>query len=325
MTTSNGIIHAMRVSSEGKAEDLEKVSTYAEIPANNYLWIHLDRNEQDSADWLNSELQYLDDIVVEALLAEETRPRILEYEKGVLLILRGVNLNQDAKPEDMVSIRLWIDEHRIISVRRRKLKAVTDIRERLLQGKGPKSPGELLSQLVGRLLERMEPIFSELDEELDDIEEEVMESPDSKSRSEITAIRKQAIMFRRYIAPQRDVLAALRSSDQVWLEPLQKRYLQESLDRIIRYIEDIDTIRERAQIIKEELTSTLSDEMNRNLYMLSVIAAIFLPLGFLTGLLGINVGGIPGAGNPIAFAVFCLFLAGVVSFQILLFKRLKWF
>ena len=225
----------------------------------------------------------------------------------MLLILRGVNLNQDAKPEDMVSIRLWIDEHRIISVRRRKLKAVTDIRERLLQGKGPKSPGELL------------------DEELDDIEEEVMESPDSKSRSEITAIRKQAIMFRRYIAPQRDVLAALRSSDQVWLEPLQKRYLQESLDRIIRYIEDIDTIRERAQIIKEELTSTLSDEMNRNLYMLSVIAAIFLPLGFLTGLLGINVGGIPGAGNPIAFAVFCLFLAGVVSFQILLFKRLKWF
>ena len=168
-------------------------------------------------------------------------------------------------------------------------------------------------------------MFTELDELLDDTEERIMEAADTKYRAQITDIRKQAIVFRRYIAPQRDVMAALRVSDMPWLNELHKRRLQESLDRLLRYIEEIDTIRERAQIVKDELTNALSDKMNKNLYLLSVIAAVFLPLGFLTGLLGINVGGVPGVDDPSAFWIFSGFLSLVVVMQILLFKRWGWF
>ena len=325
MEIGKGILHGYSIASDGSVTTLNEDNLSAAVKSSELTWLHLDRNDPEVKPWLESELKYLDNIVIDALLAEESRPRILEYDNGLMLILRGVNLNSNAQPEDMVSIRLWIDEHRIISVRRRRLKAVTDIRERMKIGKGPKNSGEFLTQLVGRLFERMEPVFSELDTDLDNVEEKVMEEPDSSSRPEINAIRKQAIMFRRYIAPQRDVLAALRVSDQSWLEPLQKRHLQESLDRVIRYVEDIDTIRERAQIVKDELANALSDKMNHNLYMLSVVAAIFLPLGFFTGLLGINVGGIPGADNPTAFLFFCLGLIVVVGLQISLFKLLKWF
>lgn len=288
-------------------------------------WVHLDINEASSKKWADAELAFLDPLTLDALFAEETRPRILEFDTGTLLILRGVNLNADAEPEDMVSIRLWIDSSRIISVRKRRLKAVTDLRERIEAGVGPHNAGDFITQLTSRLFERMEPVFTELDELLDDAEERVMEAADTKYRSQITDIRKQAIVFRRYIAPQRDVIAALRVSDMPWLSELHKRRLQESLDRVIRYIEDIDTIRERAQIVKDELTNALSDKMNKNLYLLSVIAAVFLPLGFLTGLLGINVGGVPGVDDPSAFWVFSGFLLVVVALQILLFKRWKWF
>lgn len=288
-------------------------------------WVHLDINEASSKKWADAELTFLDPLTLDALFAEETRPRILEFDTGTLLILRGVNLNADAEPEDMVSIRLWIDSSRIISVRKRRLKAVTDLRERIEAGVGPHNAGDFITQLTSRLFERMEPVFTELDELLDDAEERVMEAADTKYRSQITDIRKQAIVFRRYIAPQRDVIAALRVSDMPWLSELHKRRLQESLDRVIRYIEDIDTIRERAQIVKDELTNALSDKMNKNLYLLSVIAAVFLPLGFLTGLLGINVGGVPGVDDPSAFWVFSGFLSVVVALQILLFKRWKWF
>jgi len=288
-------------------------------------WVHLDINEASSKKWADAELTFLDPLTLDALFAEETRPRILEFDTGTLLILRGVNLNADAEPEDMVSIRLWIDSSRIISVRKRRLKAVTDLRERIEAGVGPHNAGDFITQLTSRLFERMEPVFTELDELLDDAEERVMEAADTKYRSQITDIRKQAIVFRRYIAPQRDVIAALRVSDPPWLSELHKRRLQESLDRVIRYIEDIDTIRERAQIVKDELTNALSDKMNKNLYLLSVIAAVFLPLGFLTGLLGINVGGVPGVDDPSAFWVFSGFLSVVVALQILLFKRWKWF
>ncbi len=61
------------------------------------------------------------------------------------------------------------------------------------------------------------------------------------------------------------------------------------------------------------------------MYVLSVIAAIFLPLGFLTGLLGINVGGIPGADNPEAFWLFGAGLFCLVLIEVFIFKKLKWF
>jgi zinc transporter len=322
---SDAILHACTIDGKGGGEALEGAAISKAVKSQKLAWVHLDANHSETREWLEREVSYLDHIIIDALLAEETRPRILEFDHGAMMILRGVNLNENADPEDMVSIRLWADEHRIISVRKRKLKAVQDIRDKLIQGSGPKNTGDFIAMLSGRLFERMEPVFSDLDEALDDIEEQVIENPDITERKKITEIRKQAIVFRRYVAPQRDVVAHLRTSDITWLDQNHKRRLQESLDRLMRYIEDIDAIRERAQIVKDELASVLADKLNKNMYMLTIVAAVFLPLGFLTGLLGINVGGIPGADNPAAFGMFVGILTAVVAAQIAYFKWLKWF
>ena len=78
-------------------------------------------------------------------------------------------------------------------------------------------------------------------------------------------------------------------------------------------------------VIQEELLSQLSEQLNQRTYVLSVVAAIFLPLGFLTGLLGINVGGIPGAESPYGFVVFTLLLLVIVGIQLWYFIRKRWF
>lgn len=325
MRNDDGIIHACTIQGDGHGKILSGKAIAETIKDNQLAWVHLDANSEGTRDWLKQEISYLDHIVVDALLADETRPRIVEFEEGVLMILRGVNLNENAQPEDMVSIRLWIDPSRIISIQRRPLKATKDIQSRLSEGKGPKNAGDFIVALTARLFERMEPIFSELDERLDVIEEQVMEAPDTKERQEITNIRKQAIIFRRYIAPQRDVMSHLRTSEQKWLDQNHKHHLQEALDRVTRYIEDLDALRERAQIVKDELANALADKMNKNTYVLSVIAAIFLPLGFLTGLLGINVGGIPGTDNESAFFIVSGALVLIVLIQIAIFKKFKWF
>ncbi len=289
------------------------------------VWVHLDALNPNTEKWLKSELKEVDPIVRGALLAGETRPRVLESGKGVLLILRGVNLNVNADPEDMVSIRLWIDEHRIISAQRRNLKAVKDIQQQCLNGKGPVDIGDFVVRMTGRLFERMEPVMAELDERTDDIEELILENPSVEERQQIVDIRKQAIILRRYIIPQRDVMNFLRNCDQPWMSSIQKQHIQENLDRITRYVEDLDAIRERAQIVKDELANMLADRMNKNMYQLSVVAAIFLPLGFLTGLFGINLAGIPGAEYPYAFTIFAIILAVIVGGQIVVMKKLKWF
>jgi len=171
----------------------------------------------------------------------------------------------------------------------------------------------------------MEPVLLDLDDRIDTIEERILENPDPSERQEIVAIRKNAILLRRYIAPHKEVLNALRLSEQGWLETSQKRYIQESLDRITRYVEDLDAMRERAQVIKDELANMLSDRLNKNLYILSIISAIFLPLGFFTGLMGINIGGMPGVDNGNAFWIFTGSLILMVAIQMIIFKKLKWF
>ena len=99
----------------------------------------------------------IDPIILNALLAEETRPRIEKNGDEALIILRGVNLNENELPEDMVSIRLWVTNNKIISARYRKLKAIGDIEDSIKSKKGPKNSGEFVFMLINALFNRIEP------------------------------------------------------------------------------------------------------------------------------------------------------------------------
>lgn len=318
------ILHAYEFDGEGGATVLEGDAIAAKIKDDVLAWVHFDVSHSETRSWLEREAAYLDPYILDALLAEETRPRVTEYPEGFLVILRGVNLNEDAAEEDMVSIRMWIDQHRIISTRRRKLKAVQYIRERLEIGKGPKNSAEFLSILVTRLLNNMEPVIRELDDDTDNTEEAILNDPDADCRKQVNLIRKKAIMLRRYIAPQKEAISHLLLSEVPWIETKQMRQFRENHDRITRYVEDLDSIRDRGQVVKDELVNILSDRMNRNLYVLSLIAALFLPLGFLTGLLGINVGGMPGVESDLAFWIVSGACAALLVVEYILFRFLRW-
>jgi len=131
-------------------------------------------------------------------------------------------------------------------------------------------------------------------------------------------------MLRRYLAPQREAMMKLQAEIVPWLSDSDRMHLREITDRVVRYIEDLDSVRDRAAVTQEELVNRLSEQMNTRMYVLSLVAAIFLPLGFLTGLLGINVGGIPGSENQSAFLIFIMMLIVVVFLQIVIFKKKKW-
>jgi len=322
---SSHILMAYEFDGTGSAKAIAQNDISKSISSIKPAWVHLDANHPETKLWLENEFSNLDSFVLQALLEDETRPRITETHGGVLIILRGANFNEDSQPEDMVSIRLWVNQSGIISVRKRKLKAILDIEKSFSDGNGPTTTAEFVCMLVDRLFKRMEPVLATLDERIDNIEENIISNPSNKHREEIVDIRRKAIIFRRYMAPQRDALINLRNSNLLWFDGSNIKSISESINHVTRFIEDLDTIRERAQIIKDELSNILSDRLNRNMYLLSVIAAIFLPLGFLTGLLGVNIGGIPGVDNTYAFGFFCIILFVIVMIQIFIFKKNKWF
>ncbi|MCI5049912.1 MAG: zinc transporter ZntB [Rickettsiales bacterium] len=288
-------------------------------------WAHLDATAPETEAWLREHVSYLPSITIDALLAEEARPRAEKIQEGVLLILRGVNLNDGAEPEDMVSLRLWIDPSRVITLRKRMVRAARETSHQLEQGLGPDSSSAFLTRIIGLLLEFMEPVLANMEDEVDDLEDELIENAQSGLRHKISKLRRRALLLRRYISPQRDAIAKLRLMELKWLTPEDKMRLQESYDRISRYIEHLDALRERCQIVQDELATTLADKLNRNTYVLTLIAAIFLPLGFLTGLLGINVGGMPGVDSSDAFNIvsgICILIAVI---ELAIFKKLRWF
>ena len=319
------LLHAYHLDGNGYGTAVNRSDIPSLLASNNLLWVHLEADAPETRTFLENQIAGIDQFSIDAMLAEETRPRISETKHGCLIILRGVNLNENADPEDMVSIRIWVDKENIITARKRPLKAISDIRDDIEHSNGPKNTGDFICALVMRLFGRMAPVLNDLEEKIDEIEENILQASEAKDRLAITQIRKQAIIFRRYIAPQKEVISYLRSSTVPWLNDNHRRRLQESYDRVTRYVEDLDALRERAQIIKDEIAASIADKMNQNIYTLSVIAAIFLPLGFLTGLFGVNLGGIPGANFAAAFTIFSLILVIIVLAQVIIFKRLKWF
>ncbi len=318
------ILFAYDFNGKGSGHKINSDQVSTKIKEKKLAWVHLDLNHPETENWLIKELNYLDPFVVKALLAEETRPRITQINEGLLITLRGVNLNDNADAKDMVSIRLWIDKYRIISLQRRQLKAVQDIQNRLLAHQGPKEAGEFLGFLLEHLFERMEPILSDLETRTDNIEEKIIETPDTRLRKDIINIHRQSIIFHRYIVPQRDAIRQILFSTLTWINTSHKNHLQEIDNHATRYSENLVALRERAQVIKDELANVMNQKVTRNTYILSIVSAIFLPLGFLTGLFGINVGGIPGSNNADAFWIFCSLLGLIIGFQIFIFRRLKW-
>ena len=315
------ISYSIDKSGRGREINREEI-TYGQ-PAQGLLWVHLNYSDRDARQWLQEE-SGLGLIIVEALLSEETRPRVSEIDDGLLISLRGINRNPGSDPEDMVSLRIWVDKDRVISTGKRRLLSVEELSDDIRQGKGPGNAGEFLVEIAARLLAQMSLVIQEVEDDADSLEEDVLLSESQELRIRLGSLRRQVIELRRYIAPQRDAMAALQMKKISWLADDDKMRLREVSDHITRFVENLDSIRDRAAILHEEFVGRLSDSINQRIYILSVMASIFLPLSFLTGLLGINIGGIPGAGNEQAFVKFCLFLLIIVLFQLWIFRRKKW-
>ncbi|MGM0642234.1 MAG: zinc transporter ZntB [Thermodesulfobacteriota bacterium] len=306
--------HAEPVDPERLGEEHEKT----------VRWIHLDGEYGASADWLEENTK-LDPLVIESLTVEDARPRSYVKEKGLLLVLRGVNLNPGADLDDMVSVRAWIETGRIITLYNRRVMAVEDIREAFKDGSGPCDSGEFLVELAFRLSERMFVPISDIEDAADELEERVIDEESRDLRLEISDLRHKAIRLKRFLGPQREAFASLQSARLSWITEKNRLHLREVANRMTYYVEELDSARDRAVVAGDELKSRLAEQTGKTIYVMSMITVVFLPLGLITGLLGINVGGIPGAQSPYGFFGVCLILLVIVVCQLALLRKMRWF
>lgn len=286
-------------------------------------WLHLNRLSPVVQRWLTKD-SGIDQVIDQALLQEDTRPRCLSHDGGLLINLRGVNLNEGSDPEDMIAIRIWMTADVVVSLRAFHIKAAQELSERIMSGNVPENSGAIIAFLANGLTERIEPVISELDEQADDFEETLLTSDDKLPRSALSSFRRKVLTLRRYIIPQRDALAQMIREGEGLLTRAQIMQLREVADRVTRIGEELDTIRDRSTVLQEQIIEQRAERMNQRIFVLSIISAVFLPLGFVTGLFGVNVGGMPGVNNPLAFTLLCLGMLGLSTGLIFLFRKMRW-
>ncbi|EKV29804.1 Magnesium and cobalt transport protein CorA [Caenispirillum salinarum AK4] len=320
----HALIHAWTLSGDGggrrlEAADLARALHDRAAP----LWLHLDRSAPGLAAWL-TEVAAVPEAAVRALLAEDTRPRFEPWGEAALVNLRGVNLNPGASPEDMLSLRLWVTDSLVISFRRYPIMAVRDMDARLESGHGPCGVGQFVAMVAEGLTARMAPFLSTIDDEIEALEDLLEAREQADGFTSLRPTRRRAGILRRFLSPQQSAVARIAETPAGWLTDTDRISLRQTADDVLRFVEDLDSVRERATFLMDALDQQQAERTNRTMYLLTVVAGIFLPLGFLTGLLGINVGGMPGTDSDAAFWIVCGLLTVVVMLEVLIFRRKRW-
>jgi zinc transporter len=302
---------AIELGSDGKGHQVDPAAACAarETPAL-FVWVHMDGREGETLGWLK-EHAGLPDSVIYALTATETRPRCEAIGDGALINLRGPVAAEQETPDRLASIRIWAERGRTISVSFVPIDGIDAFQERMAAGM-VKDPGDLVAGIAVAITKKLDPVITDLGDLVDDCETALEPEHAFETRRKIAEARSDAIVYRRFVAPQREALTALAQLDVDWLEDDDRLHLRDAADRFARMTEELEAVRERSALIHEQLTDLRAEQIEHRGLLLSIVALIFLPLTFLTGLLGMNVEGIPYAKEPWAFDAVCI-LCVIVS------------
>lgn len=278
------------------------------------VWIHLHGDEPALRPWLER-VAKLPAYVVDPLVAVETRPRCTPLDEGAFVNLRGLSPDDLASSDPLASVRLYAAAGRVYSVTRHRLTAMPAVRTQVEQAKVA-DPGDLIVAFAGEITGELDPLVADLGDTLDDCEEGLNADRVFELRKIVSRARIQAIGYRRFLAPQRAALEKLSALPGDWLGADDRLHLAAAADQAARMAEELESIRERAALIHETLTDLRAEQIDQRSLQIAIVAMVFLPLTFLTGLLGMNVDGIPFAHAPGAFAgviLMCVVLAVAIT------------
>lgn len=271
--------------------------------------------------WLKSDLGAFNG---DLMTVPSMRSRCTVFDDKAMVVLRVVR--PGASPEDIGRqlMSLWIEKGRVIIASELNIPEFLGITQWQQSHHAPVTPADLVARLGLRAADRLEPLVERLGDTLDDIEESVMTGRSTDSRSRLAALRRNLINFRRLIWPQRDVLNTLEIEDLSFFSGRDRARLREAGGRAARLGDELQALSERAVLVHEQILDSRAEQMNRAMLVLAAVTVVFMPLTVISGVLGMNVAGIPFSDNPHAFWVVATILAVIGAFSLWVMRFKKW-
>lgn len=308
----------------GRPIGWEDVASWQPVNDDEVLWAHICRDCAGVTEWLEEHMR-IPRPTAELLTSESSRPRAFREGETLVATLRGINFNPGAEPEDMVSMQLWSDGQRVFTFRRLPLQSPREILAEVDARKGPVDAGSLVTTLVEHLIARVDQVIVDLNDQIDACDEDDRSAANTDLLIEqIATIRHACLSLKRHMGPMHIALEGISRDAPAWFEDHDRRAMAEAIHRLRRDLDDIDASKESAVVMLDDLRARAVAGSQRTTFVLTVVATIFMPLTFLTGLLGSNIGGIPGSDDPHAFWILSGICAAILAVQLTLFWKWRW-
>lgn len=278
----------------------EEAQGWTPASADEVLWLHLDRARPGLEEWLRYKLD-LPQPTAGLLVSNQSRPRAFREGETLVATLRDLNFNPGAEPEDMISMQLWSDGQRVLTLRRAPQQSPNEVRDMLDRGVGPRDAGAMITLIAELMIDHLGGAVIDINATIDRLEDHCADEKMEERARRIADIRRECLALQRHLSPQHEALEQISRDAPDWFEPHDRREIAESIARLRRHLDDIEISKESAVVLQDELRARAQAIGQEATYKLGVMAGVFLPLTFFTGLLGTNVAGIPMAAHPLAF------------------------
>lgn len=282
------------------------------------VWLHLNLADSRARQWV-SERAHLPEEAVDMLLDPHPRVRLAMQQGAVLGIVEDLHHDFQGDPEGFGELRFFVDRERVISARRHPLRSVDTLRHRLLQGDTLESTGQWLERLIEVLASSFADSVRELVDQVDRLEDDIVAGKSTQEqRATLASLRRLLVRFRRHVHADRQALSRMRLPNAS--EPHSAAQRLAALEQLDAVAQDLDLIHERVRLLQEEVSGMLAEATNRNIYLLSIVTTALLPATLLTGIWGMNVGGLPWSESSHGFFWSSLSVVGSIALSLALLR-----
>lgn len=248
------------------------------------------------------------------------RTRCTVVEDRLVIVLR-LGREDGAHPQ---TLSLLVEKHRLIVATHMDLARFMGIAQWAAARHAPQSPGDFIARLGLRSADRLEPLIEKVSDGLDTLEQKLLGASTPDIRRRLADLRRTIITIRRAIWPQRDALDSIEIEDVSFLTDKDRLRLREATSRLERLELELRALAERSGLVHESLMDARAEQMNRTILVLTAVTVVFMPLTLLSGLLGMNVGGIPFADQPWGFWAVLGGLAVIAAATLVAMRLRRW-
>lgn len=306
--TRPGIVFAFHFDADGRGHALpinEPVDLARDGVA--FWWVHVNLVDKRGRDWIGA-LGVLPDEARDVLLSADTHDRI-DIEGDVLAgAFVDLRLDFEHGTEEMAQLRFALSGRLLVTGRRQSLRSIEATRVAVGSGRQVESAIELLEDIVDREADVMAQAATELGHAVDNVEDKILEGYSAEVRDQIGAIRRRTVKLNRQLARLLGLFRRVELAPAIRLPGDVRQAAGRMAQRLESIHQEIHASQERARLLQDEIAGLMSAETNRQLYILSMLTAVFLPATLVTGFFGMNTKGLPFGEDELG-----TFWAGVVG------------